>query len=214
MPQTISGSGAGEDEPTADSILVSDADLEELEAEIPLLAGLRLFGEEATRMPWFSRLGRPLDRETKRIARLYLDALGFPDVEPVRVGGWEDAADAALSLDYDTPAWEQEEALRFDLAQRAQDVLSEEALSIAIAHISALLGNALSAAARDQAAMWDFDDEGLSDAMTGAALAAAHGAALALIVGEEEDHPMRLKFELFTRGHWPISVAGMSFNLF
>jgi len=212
MPPHISGSG--EDDPAADTILVSDADLEELEAEIPLLAGLRLFGEEAARMPWFAKLGRPLDRDTKRIARLYLDALGFPDVEPLRIGGWEDAADAALSLDYDTPAWEQEESLRADLAARAQDMLSEEALMIAMAHISALLGTALRSAAHDQAALWDIEDEDLTEAMTGAALAAAHGAALALIAGEEADHPMRLKFELFAHGRWPISVAGMSFNLF
>jgi len=211
MPPHISGSG--EDDP-ADTIFVSDADLEELEAEIPLLAGLRMFGEEAVHMPWFSKLGRPLDRDTKRIAKLYLDALGFPDVEPLRIGGWEDAADAALSLDFDTPAWEQEESLRADLSSRAQELLSEEALMIAMAHISALLSTALRSAAYDQAALWDVQDEGLSEAMTGAALAAAHGAALALIVGEDAEHPMRLKFDLFARGRWPISVAGLSFNLF
>ena len=204
----------GEDDPAEDTILVSDAELEELEAEIPLLAGVRAFGEEAVRLPWFSKLGRPLDRDTKRIAHDFLDRLGFPDVEPVRVGNWEDAADAALSLDYDTPAWEQEESLRNDLISRAHDVLSEDALSIALAHMSALLGTVLRSAARDQAMLWDIEDEGLSDAMTGAALAAAHGAALALIVGEEENHPLRLKFDLFARGRWPISVAGMSFNLF
>jgi hypothetical protein len=214
MPHPKSDSPSGEDDSVSDTILLSDADLENLEAEIPILAGLRMFAEEAVHMPWFSKLGMPLDREAKQIARDYLDALGFPDVEPVRVGNWEDAADAALSLDYDTPAWEQEESLRSDLMVRAQEQLSEDALSIALAHVSAILSTALRSAARDQAALWDIEDEGLSDAMTGAALAAAHGAALALIVDEEKDHPLHLKFALFARGRWPISVAGMSFNLF
>ena len=49
-----------------------------LEAEIPLLSALREFTERAARARWFAELGEPIDGETAHLARLYLDALGFP----------------------------------------------------------------------------------------------------------------------------------------
>jgi hypothetical protein len=40
------------------------------------------------------------------LARLYLDALGFPDAEPLPVMNWDDALDAAESGDLNSEAWE------------------------------------------------------------------------------------------------------------
>ena len=194
--------------------LISDAELDELEAEIPILAGLRRFGEEAVAMPWFSKLGRPLDREEKALARSYLDGLGFPDAEPARIRDWAEAADAAMTFDIDPAHWEAEESLRASLAADALEILSEDALNIAMTHVSALLGERLRAAVEEAADFWEVDDMELLNAAAGAALHAAHGAALSLVAGAGDDHPFRRKFALFTRGRWPIGIAGLTFNIF
>ena len=55
--------------------------LNALEAEIPTLAALRGFADEACRRPWFTELGEPLGDSVKAMARAYLDGLGYPDAE-------------------------------------------------------------------------------------------------------------------------------------
>lgn len=193
---------------------ISDAELTALESEIPILAGLRAFAEEAAHMPWFTTLGRPLDREVRALARSYLDGLGFPDAETARLRDWAEAADAALSLDIDPAHWEAEESLRASLAGDALELLSEDALNIAMTHVSALLGEHIGIAVRDAADFWEVEDDELLNAAAGAALQAAHGAALSLIVGAADDHPFRRKFALFARGRWPIGIAGLTLNIF
>ncbi len=190
------------------------ADLLALEGEIPILAGLRSFSEEAVHLPWFSQLSRPIDKETRALARSYLDGLGLPQVEVARLRDWEEASDAALSLDIDTAQWEAEESLRAHLAAEALMVISEEALSIALTHMASLLGERLGNAIRDAAAFWEVEDEGLMDAAAGDAMRTVHSAALALVTGAEYDHPFRRKLALFARGRWPIGVAGMTLNFF
>lgn len=195
-------------------MLITDADLDALEAEIPILAGLRRFAEEAVNMPWFTRLGRPLDREVRALARAYLDGLGFPDAEPARLRDWTEAADAAMALDIDPAHWEAEEGLRAALVTDALDHLSEDALNIAMTHVSAVLGERVRMAVHDAAHFWEVEDDELLNAAAGAALHAAHGAALSLVADGGDDHPFRRKFALFTRGRWPIGIAGLTFNIF
>lgn len=193
---------------------IPESDILTLEGEIPILAGLRSFAQEAVNLPWFSKISRPIDKETRALARSYLDGLGLPDVEVARLRDWDEARDAALSLDMDTLQWETEEGLRAHLASEALTIISEEALTIALTHISSLLGEPLGVAIRDAATFWEVDDEGLMDAAVGDALRTVHSAALALVTGEEYDHPFRRKLSLFAHGRWPIGVAGMTLNLF
>ncbi|MDP2124169.1 MAG: hypothetical protein Q8J92_07290 [Parvibaculum sp.] len=202
------------DESAEPHLTISDAELTRLEAEIPILAGLRAFAEEAVNMPWFSKLGRPLDAETRALARSWLDGLGFPDAEVARLRDWAEAADAAETLDFEPVHWEAEEGLRASLAADALERVSEDGLTIAMTHVSALLGERIGSAVRDAAAFWEVEDEELLNAAAGAALHAAHGAALALIVEADDDHPFRRKFSLFARGRWPIGIAGLTLNIF
>jgi hypothetical protein len=197
-----------------DHIVLSDDDLDALEEEIPLLRGVRAFAEEAALVPWFANVGRPLDREARALARSYLDGLGFPDADVARIAEWADALDAASGLDFDTAQWEIEESLRAGLAAEALERLSEHGLTIALTHVSAILGERVGAAVREAAAFAEIDDDELLNAAAGAAIQAAHGAALALITEAETDHPFHRKFALFARGRWPIGLAGLSFNLF
>jgi hypothetical protein len=104
--------------------------------------------------------------------------------------------------------------MRAGLADEALEQLSEEGLTIALTHVSAILGKRIGAAIREAAAFADINDEALLDAAAGAAIQSAHNAVLALIAESDADHPFHRKFALFTRGHWPIGLAGMSFNIF
>tara|TARA_R110000824_G_scaffold118960_14_gene271900 strand:+ start:20160 stop:20777 length:618 start_codon:yes stop_codon:yes gene_type:complete len=197
-----------------DHIVLSDDDLDALEEEIPLLRGVRAFAEEAALMPWFANVGRPLSREQNDHARAYLDGLGFPDADVARVTEWNDALDAASGLDFDTAQWEAEEGLRASLASEALERLSEHGLTIALTHVSAVLGERIGSAVREAAAFAEIDDEELLNAAAGAAIQSAHNAVLALIAEEDHSHPFHHKFALFTHGRWPIALAGLSFNVF
>ena len=59
-------------------------------------------------------------------------------------------------------------------------------------------------------------DEEILRAAMGAGVQICHLAALVLLSGHEdlEDHPFFHKFRLFEAGHWPIGIAGSSFNIF
>ncbi|MEC7594778.1 MAG: hypothetical protein VYC90_03525, partial [Pseudomonadota bacterium] len=64
--------------------------LNALEAEIPVLAILRSFADEACRQPWFTELGEPLEASVKNMARAYLDGLGYSDAEAAPMMNWDD----------------------------------------------------------------------------------------------------------------------------
>ena len=70
--------------------------LNALEAEIPKLAILRNFADEACRQPWFTELGEPLGPSVKELARAYLDGLGYPEADAAPMMNWDDSHDAAL----------------------------------------------------------------------------------------------------------------------
>lgn len=198
---------------------MDDDDLEQLEREIPALSQVRRFARSLEGVPWFSNLGEPLTAGARAAARRYVEGLGFPDAEVAILIDWDDAAAAAESLDWHSPAWEAEELLRADLAGRAQSLLSEEALEIALAMIGARIAEPAREAMEQAAVIFDVEDEGAKRLAVGAAVAAAHGAALALIAArdpdfEAEDHPFAAKFRLFEFGRWPVAVIGGSFNLF
>lgn len=199
-----------------------------LEAEIPVLSALREFAERALRAKWFAELGEPPDEETHRVARAYLDGLGFPDADALMVPDWSDALDAAMSLDLNTEAWEAEEQLRAALMQNVLDGVSEEGLGVLLAHLAAGLAEMLPEMVDEALYMADEAPETFRDLAVGAAQQAAHGAALALAAaalqaaqeddlaaGEEAlNHPLLLRYRLFELGRWPLALTGRTLNLF
>ena len=127
------------DFPSDDGDWQPDAEsLNALEAEIPTLAVLRSFADEACRQPWFTELGEALDPSIKSLAQGYLDGLGYPDAEAAPMMNWDDALDAALSLDINSAGWEAEEQLRAALVDAALTRVSEEGLGGLLAHLAAL----------------------------------------------------------------------------
>ncbi|MEQ9519312.1 MAG: hypothetical protein RLN89_07715 [Parvibaculum sp.] len=193
---------------------LSDAEMEELSLEMPALARLRDFARLLGDLPWFTALGTPLDRETREIATAYLDGLGFPDADVARVNNWEDAAIAAETGDWNSGPWEAEESLRAALSTDLLEILTEEAFEIGFTYVASEADPAVREAADTAISVWMLEDEEIAIAAAGAAMQAVHGAAIAIAAGADENHPFLLRFRLFERGHWPIGVSGLTFNIF
>ncbi|MEL6790906.1 MAG: hypothetical protein AAGL18_04205 [Pseudomonadota bacterium] len=198
---------------------MSEIDLEDLEREIPSLAVVSRFARNLENVPWFANLGEPMTPGARHTARRYIDGLGFPDADVAILVDWEDAADAAESLDWQSPAWEAEELLRADLTGRAMESLSEEALNIGMTLIGDKISTPATEAMQQASFLWDMEDEAAQRLAVGAAVQAAHGAALALLAASDPDfevdtHALTAKFQLFEFGRWPVGLVGRSFNVF
>jgi hypothetical protein len=198
---------------------MQDEDFESLERELPALSRVRRFARSLERIPWFANLGEPLTAGARAAARSYADGLGFSDAEIAIVVDWDDAAAAAETLDWNSPAWEAEELLRSDLTARALAILSEPALRIAMALIAERVAGPATEAMEQASFIWDVTEQSHQQLAVGAAVQAAHQAALVLVAAadpafEAADHPFNAKFRLFEFGRWPVGIIGSSFNLF
>jgi hypothetical protein len=198
---------------------MDENDLDRLERELPSLTRIRRFAASLEAIPWFANLGEPMSKGARAAARLYADGLGFPDADIAILVDWENAAAAAESADWNSPAWEAEELLRADLTARALRQLSEEALQIASTMIADQIAEPAREAMEEAASIWDVEDEALRQLAVGAAVQAAHQAMLVLVAAvdpdfDAEDHPFTAKFRLFEFGRWPVGVAGNSINVF
>lgn len=198
---------------------MDERDIEALERELPALARIRRFSAALTRIPWFANLGEPLTPGARAAANTYTDGLGFPDADVAILVDWDDAAAAAENIDWNSPAWEAEELLRADLTGKALEYLSEDALRIAMTMIADRVSAPATESMEQASFIWDVEDEAQKQLAVGAAVQAAHQAALVLIAAADpgfdaDDHPFTAKFRLFEFGRWPVGVIGSSFNLF
>jgi len=165
-------------------------------------------------IPWFSVVGDELSAEDLANARAYLDALGFPDAEVADVANWLDAEVAAHNPDWNPEWWEAEEQLRMALLDEASGLHGEEAMVIALTHVSSTASEVVQTAATISANRTGAGDEALIRAAAGSATQACYQAALVLAAGGEPDHPFALKFRLFESGRWPLGIVGNTFHLF
>ena len=198
---------------------MDDLEFDALERELPGLKALTRFAKSLDRLPWFANMGEPLTPGARAAANKYLDRLGFSHADVAILVDWEDAATAAESLDWQSESWEAEELLRADLTGRALEFLSEEALQIGMTLISEKVSEPAREAMEQAAFIWDMEDEAARNLAVGAAVQAAHGAAMALVAASDpdfdaEEHAFAAKFQLFEFGRWPVAITGSSFNLF
>lgn len=194
--------------------LFDDDETFDLREDFPTLDAVRRFARVAQEIPWFSRVGERISPEDRKIAKLYVEALGFPEAEIAEVGDWQEAAIAATNLDVDTPAFEAEEQLRSALTAEALELMDEDLLTFALTHLSGLIAEIVENAAGDAALRAGYDDEETIRAAAGAAIQAAHQAALVLAAGVEDDSAPAHKFRLFEAGRWPLGLIGTSLHIF
>lgn len=200
--------------PTDDNPQIDDVEFEHLLQELPSLFAIKRFTPLVTRVSWFAAIGDRPDAHVHDLSRDYLDALGFPEAQLAPVTSWEEASDAAQTLDWASQAWEIEEQLRVGLISEALAHMEEEALQVGLTHIASEASESIRESMEDVSAIWDLEDDALTNAATGAAVQACHNAALVIAAGGEETHPFALKYRLFEAGRWPISLIGSTFNLF
>ena len=189
-------------------------DEEQDEAQEQILQSLRRLRQVIEHANWFHRLGQPLGGDTTSLAEAYIDHLGFPGTWVAAVPDWEHAAIAAENPEINSESWEAEEQLRAHLTSEAVMAFGEDALFEALEAITAVAQPVIAEAAGQAANMWGVEDDAIIEACIGSALQACFAAALVIAAEEEEDHPCALKFALFEAGHWPIGIAGQSFNIF
>ncbi len=190
-----------------------EALIEELIERQPAIAVIRRFASGASQVPWFARLGDALGAEDLVAARTYLEALGFGHAEPARVASWEDAIAAAESLGWDSDGWATEESLRAGLTAGVLETVTPEEFEVVQNFVASTVAPQIKAAADEVARLSDLHDPEILTAAVGAGLQATHGAMLVLLAGEE-GHPFTARYNLFTRGRWPMGVAGMTLNIF
>ena len=191
-----------------------------LEREAPVLHRLRRFAEGLDRVPWFARLGEAPTETLRESAEGYLSRLGFPNAELSILPDWEDAAAAAETEGWSSPAWEAEELARADLTGLALSLMSEDALEIGLQIVAARAGEAAKEAMEQEAEYWDVAEDEARTLAVGAAAQGAHLAALSLVgAAADPDSPaddsvFAWKFRLFLEGRWPVSVLGNTFSVF
>ncbi|MGD1953663.1 MAG: hypothetical protein ACFBZ9_00155 [Sphingomonadales bacterium] len=179
------------------------------------VAAIRRLIQLIGRMPWFSRLGLPLEAADEDYARAYLDYLGFPEMDIVLVEDFETAEDVAQSLDMNAPAWESEEQLRAALTQDASMMVDEEDLQGILQFVNSAAAEGAGEALGEVLPRLGPMPEDLANSAVGAAVKAAHLAALLLIADSEADHhAFAYHFKLFELGRWPVAMSGNSFFLF
>ncbi|MCK5576232.1 MAG: hypothetical protein KAI28_10480 [Sphingomonadales bacterium] len=186
---------------------------QDLEDHPDLVAAARL-DRRVQSIHWFSSLGDPLSDEDRKIARAYLDELGFPYAEPALVTHLEDAAASVESNDINSAGWEAEEQMRTALLDEALQMVDETNLMIALQSVPASAATHARAAAEEAALHFGMDDEEIVNAMVGAASRATYMATLALLAEKDENHPAAHRFHLFERGRWPLDIVGSTFNIF
>ena len=193
---------------------VSEIIAEDILEEYPSLKSVAPFLALASGVQWFSTLGEDPSRSFVKTARDYVDMLGFPEAEPGFLADWEEAAEAAQSLDINSPAWEAEEQLRAALTNDVLSIIDENTLEMVMAHVSGVVGSAIGEAALEASTHLGIQDEGFVNAVTGAAIQACYHAALVGMAAEEDNHPFAIRFQLFEQGRLPIGVIGNSFLIY
>ncbi len=178
------------------------------------LVAVERFVAHLAAVPWFTHVGQPLLPDELRLARDYLDALGFADADILPVRDWEEATFAAENPGFDSAHWDAEESLRAALTSASLELLDQRELTLAMTRVSERAGTAVQSSIREAAAIGRVSDEALLRAAAGAAAQAAHHRALVEAAGVDSDHPFHLKFQLFETGRWPIAVIGGTFHLF
>lgn len=193
-----------------------DEDELEIDAleEYPTLVLVSRFTKLIPRTDWFRYVGEPLDQDVVKKARLYLDALGFPEATPAEVENWQEAAFSLETNDWNSPYWEVEQQLMAALTVEVTNNIDPQLLEMVLANVTSVASEYVGEGVLVAADRWDLQDEELMKAAIGEGVQACYQAALVIAAGIDDDHPFTLKYQMFETGWWPLGVMGSTFNIF
>jgi hypothetical protein len=158
-------------------------------------------------VPWFGRLGAPLDARDREIAQRYAASLGLEAVDVVP--GWREAEAVARDPGSGERWWTLEDGERRRLMRETGGRIGEAMLLDTLT--SAVEGEA---DATFERALGAGADEALARVASGAALMALHNRSLALVAGCGPGHLFMQKYALFAAGRWPLGSRGTRLTLF
>lgn len=182
--------------------------------EYPTLVSVSRFSKLIPRTDWFRYVGEPLDSDVREKARIYLDVLGFPEATAAEVEDWQEAAYSLETNDFNSPFWEVEQQLMAALVMEITDNIDPQLLEMVLANVTSVASEYVGEGVMMAADRWDMQDEELMKAAIGEGVQACYQAALVIAAGVDDDHPFKLKYQLYETGWWPLGVMGNSLNIF
>lgn len=191
-----------------------EEDFDELDDSLPTLRLVGRFAEMLVRINWFNHVGERLTPDVQDAAQNYLDQLGFPGATCAPVENWEQAVASLETNDWNSPAWEVEEQLTASLFQQALEYVDEEALEMALTHVTAQATEHITDGVLRAAERWAVQEDEMMHVAVGQATQCCYQAALVIAAGDEGDHAFALKFRLFETGYWPLGIMGNTLNIF
>ena len=193
-----------------------DEDEIEIDAleEYPTLVLVSRFTKLIPRTDWFRYVGEPLESDVLEKARTYLDALGFPEATPAEVEDWQEAAYSLETNDINIPFWEVAQQLMAALSVEVTDNIDPQLLEMVLANVTSVASEYVSEGVIAAADRWGVHDEELMKAAIGEGVQACYQAALVIAAGVDDDHPFKLKYQMYETGWWPLGVMGNTFNIF
>ncbi len=190
------------------------AEYEEMLSELPIMNEVSKAIATLKRVDWFHHVGDKIDAETHNIASDYMNFLGFDYAQLHVIGDWDEVFPVMETNNYQTGAWESEEAMRAALTFHASEQLAPEALEFLFSYLAAALSQHIDDHITETFANWDLDDTQLKNLMMGSAMQACHTYILAKTFGDDDFHPFILRIKLYASGHWPLGFSGDSLALF
>lgn len=160
---------------------------------------------------WFAQVGLALEQDEQVAARCYVDALGLgAPMGVATVANRQDVESLIRTPAWDARWWNAESAEREQLRTRVETVLGRTAALERLSALASLHNDAVYAAACRHLG----GDGALAHAAAGAAALALHEHALARLAGAGDTHLFMRKYQLFTRGRWPLGVVHDTFHLY
>ncbi|MCK5423727.1 MAG: hypothetical protein KAI89_00035 [Emcibacter sp.] len=182
--------------------------------EYPTLVSVSRFTKLIPRTDWFRYVGEPLEKDVLEKARVYIDALGFPEATAAQVEDWQEAGYTLETNDFNSPFWEVEQQLMAALIVEVTDNIDPQLLEMVLANVTSVASEYVGEGVMMAADRWDIQDEELMKAAIGEGVQACYQAALVIAAGVDDDHPFTLKYQMFEGGWWPLGVMGNTFNIF
>jgi len=192
-----------------------DDDMEiDVLTDYPGLVLVSRFTKLIPRTDWFRYVGEPLEYDVVDRSRAYLAALGFPEATPAAVEDWQEAAHSLETNDWNSPFWEVEQQLMAALSVEISETVDPELLEMVLARVTSAASEYVSEGAIAAADRYGMHDEELLKAAIGEGVQACYQAALVIAAGVGDDHPFKLKYQIYETGWWPLGVMGNTFNIF
>lgn len=163
---------------------------------------------------WLSRAGAPRDDADAAAARDYRRALGGLAAECQWVADWPAALALLQRGRWDEAWWEAEQAQARALMAQASCNHGQTQSLQAITRTLDAVSDLLLARARAQLERSGRPSEEWARVAAGAAGQALYQHTLADLANAAPSHPLRLKFELWRRGRWPLGVFGGTLYIF